>query len=513
MTRVVARSICIAVSLVVLSAAHVGSPDAWFEGPAGPYAVLVHIEAPSVIPGIAVVNVRVSADGIERVTAMGNRFDATGGAPPPEIAKPVEGQPGWYRTSLWVMTAGSNSVTVGVVGSRGTGSVVVPLVAVPIRRLAFNRGLGIVLGGLGLFLAAGLLTIIGAAVREGVLPPGEEPDRQRRQLAWRARAAAALVLGLLLFGGWRWWGAEDGVFVRSMFKPFASQASVVSDTTGRSLVLDISELAWVNRRNDTYLRLRLARHTPLIPDHGKLMHLFLVGESGATFAHLHPSTSDSVRFSAPLPPLPAGRYRVFGDIVHESGMAQTLVSNVEILPEARPPARNIRDADDSWAARDSSATGNHITLDDGTTMTWLRDATPLVAGKYASLRFVVAGSDGKPASLEPYMGMKGHAVVVRDDGKIFVHLHPLGTISMAAQMSFEMREPADSAPGRLAKRLSMDGVGLHGATARSDSPAPTDTLSFPYAFPEAGSYAVWVQAKRDGRVLTGVFRATVVARP
>ena len=510
MTRAAARSICIAASLVLLCAAHVGSPDAWYEGPAGPYAVLVHIEAPSVIPGIAVVNIRVSADGIERVTAMGNRFDATGGAPPPEIAKPVEGQPGWYRTSLWMMTAGSNSVTVAVIGGKGTGSVVVPLVAVPIRRLAFDRGLGIVLGGLGLFLVAGLLTIIGAAVREGVLPPGEQPDLRRRRLAWRARAAAALVLALLLFGGWRWWGAEDGVFVRSMFKPFASQAAVVSDTNGRSLVLDISELAWVNRRNETYVRLRLARHTPLIPDHGKLMHLFLVGETGATFAHLHPATSDSVRFSAPLPPLPPGRYRVFGDIVHESGMAQTLVSSVEILPETGPSAARGRDADDSWATRDSSTAGNRIALDDGATMTWLRDPSPIVAGRYASLRFVVADAAGKAARLEPYMGMPGHAVVVRDDGTVFVHLHPLGTISMAAQMSFEMREPADSAPGRLAKRLSMGG---HGAQAPPAPTLPSDTLAFPYAFPEPGAYDVWVQVKREGRVLTGVFRATVAGRP
>ena len=36
--------------------------------------------------------------------------------------------------------------------------------------------LGCVLAGLGLFLTVGLLTIVGSAVRESVLPPGVEPD-------------------------------------------------------------------------------------------------------------------------------------------------------------------------------------------------------------------------------------------------------------------------------------------------------------------------------------------------
>ena len=93
-----------------------------------------------------------------------------------------------------------------------TGTAVVPVAAVPTRRLPLQRSLGIILAGLGLFLFAGIVTIAGAAVREGVLPPGETPSRRRIWGARGAMAGSALIFGLLLLGGWTWWDGEDRGF-------------------------------------------------------------------------------------------------------------------------------------------------------------------------------------------------------------------------------------------------------------------------------------------------------------
>ena len=511
--KAVARWIGLAATILICSA-HVGSPDAWYEGPAGPYHVVIHIETPGVVPGVAGVNVLVSGDGVERVTAVANKFDATGGAPPPEIAKPVEGRPGQYRTRLWIMSAGSNSITIGVHGRLGEGSAVVPLVAVPMRRLEFDRRLGMVLGALGVVLFIGLLTIVGAAVGEGVLPPGVEPDRRRMRLAWIARGAATLAIALLLFGGWKWWDVEDGAFVRSMFRPMASETSVVDHDDGRSIVVAIRDSSWIMRNDPMWRRTRSAGgRTPLIADHAKLMHLFVVADSGAAFAHLHPITTDSVRFTSPLPPLPNGRYRVFGDIVHESGLTQTLVSKLEVSssPVAYQRTAWQGDPDDAWTTRAPVEDSREMTLEDGTRMTWLAPGSRLVAGADASLRFVVTAPPGAPLALESYMGMPAHAVVARDDGQVFIHLHPQGTISTAAQRAFVMRQAGDTITGRLAQRLATDTAshaGMH-PVGGSMAAATTDTLSFPYAFPEPGRYHIWVQAKRQGRVITGVFVATV----
>jgi hypothetical protein len=486
-----ARALLIAVAALAASA-HVGSPDVWLDALAGPYPVLVHIEAPTVIPGVATVNVRVEGDGIDGVTAVADRFDATGGAPPPEIAEPVAELPGWWRTRLWIRTAGSYSVTVAVSGERGSGTVVVPFGAAPLSRLDMNPALGAGLAVAGAILYVGLLTILGAAVREGVLPPGAEPDADRRRRARGATVRAALLMAVLLFGGWRWWKLEDDRFEEARFRPPASVAAVEGSALTVTLLDSVPSV---------------------IADHGKLMHLFLVDTTGAAaFAHLHPTTLDTVRFTVPLPPLPAGPYRVYGDIVAQSGFAVTLVADVT-LPEAASDAltddaggsRTI-DPDDAWTVRSSAPGNREVELSDGSVLRWMRGDEPLVAGGDARLRFEVVGPTPDAAPLEPYMGMIAHAAVVRDDGSVFVHLHPQGTISMAAQARF-LEGTAEDATGHPAGHPS--GHGAEAVVPLAPPVAAPDTLSFPYAFPAPGSYTVWVQVKRAGRVLTGGFDAVV----
>jgi len=480
-------------ALLVVCSAHIGSPDAWFDGPAGPYKVLVHVQAPPVVPGIATVNVQITEQGITRVTAFVNKFDATGGTPPPDVAIRDPDNGSWYRTRLWVMSPGSNSVTVTVTGRQGEGSVVVPLVALAGRRLEFSRPLALLLAAVAIVLMSGLLTIVGATVREGVLPPGTEPDAQRRRRARFAMARAVIVIALIVTGAGAWWRAEDADFVRRLYLPLRVSTAIDS-TTGR-LALAITDSIWLNRNDVGWFRARrIAQPTPLIEDHGKLVHLFVISTDGRTaFAHLHPTTTDSVTFTAPMPNVPAGTYRVFADIVQASGLTQTLPSAITI-PGTRQTGTDNLDADDSWAVgrpSTSSAEPTRSVLEDGTVLNWNRNATLLTAGSEAGQRFSATPPAGDTASLEPFLGMAGHAVVVRDDGQVFIHLHPLGTISLAAQARLSR-----SAPNAMSHAMNAPQAG-------------NDSLYFPYAFPQPGKYTVWVQVKRRGRVLTGSFPATV----
>ena len=257
------------VFLYLLASAHVGSPDTWFEGAAGPYQLTVQIEPAGVVPGVAKVYVRATGDPPEQVTVQANKFDATGGAPPPEPASPVDGDPGLFLGKLWIMSGGSNSVTVNVSGSKGSGKVVVPVVVVAYSRLKLDKPMGAGLAAMGIFLFAGLVSIVGAAVREGSLVPGEAPPESKRRRARNAMALTAIAGIAILAGGWRWWNSEDRNYERNMYRPLASSASIVEAGGRRMIHVAIQDSQWIHRNDSAWLRRRSGvSWSPLIEDHG-----------------------------------------------------------------------------------------------------------------------------------------------------------------------------------------------------------------------------------------------------
>jgi hypothetical protein len=495
-TRRAARPLLVA-AVALVAAAHVGSPDTVFEGRAGPYTVRVIVRPPGVVPGQAEITVRVLAGGAPRSVRVqplrGGRPPAL--EPPPDTARLVRGGTALYSAQLWLMESGAYSIRVDLDGAAGAGTVVVPVNSVATRRLGFATPLALGLAGLGLLLFAGALTIVWTAVREGVLPPGEVPDGARRRRARRVTAAAFVVLAAGAWGGRRWWNSEDARHAGTLFRPMRVATRVVTDDGRRELRLAIVDSAWLGRQ-----------WSPLIPDHGKLMHLFLVRQDLAAFAHLHPVMVDPSTFRLALPPVPSGRYRLYADVVHESGFAQTLVDSLLVPPGGG--RWNPTDPDDAWwESRQPPAFGHRpVQLADRSTMTWLRDSVPLVAGRDVDLRFEVRTPAGTPAALEPYMGLPSHAAIVRDDGTVFVHLHPAGTVTMAAQLVYALRRAGDTVRGALGARVA--------AAEATPAPLPVTAadsgiVSFPYAFPRPGRYRLWVEVRRDGRILTGVFDTEV----
>lgn len=509
--------------------AHVGTSNAYFDGAAGPYGVRVIVRTPGVIPGLAQATVRVlSGDGVERVTVRPLRADVgLEGAPPPDVAGPVPGEPGLYSGELWLMTAGSYSVEVGVAGAEGGGTVFVPVLAVAERRLPMNPALGAGLVAAGLLLFVGAVTIVGAAVRESVLEPGMTPDAGRR---WRGRFAMAAftgVLGATLAGGWNWWDAVDAAYRSRIYRPWNTTAEVASAGGRQVLTLTIDDPEWRPAEGVV--------GAALLPDHGKLMHMFLVrAEDLSAFAHLHPVGDGRGSFRATLPALPPGEYRVYADIVLENGFAPTLVNTVRVpssgsdragssrtagtgraaesdLPPAGPPA----DADDSWATllpHGASPSASH-TLPSGRTVRWERGDRVRV-DEETTLRFSVTEPNGSPSALESYMGMLSHAAVFRDDGSVFVHLHPAGSINLTAQMRFAEVEGARPAavPATEGGRGGSVPGGGHAGQVHGVPPAAS-TVTFPFVFPEPGGYRIVVQVKVGAVVETAAFDVEIGEAP
>ncbi len=492
-------AICIFLLLLATSAsAHVGSPDVFFDGSAGPYRLFVTVRPPPVIPGVATIEVRSTLPDVReiRIVPLGIAGPAAKYAPTPDVAARSPDDPQFFTGQLWIMGIGSWKVRVTAIGSRGSGEVAVPVPALPIRTLRMEKPIGAILGGLAVLLSVGLVAIVRASVREAQTEPGVEPGAREIRRSRIATAGAAIVVGgALVFGSW-WWTLEADGYARIVYKPLDLRATFEAPAR---LALRLSDPGWLLQR----------RLSDLVPDHGHLMHLFLLRVPELdVMLHLHPVAVADGAFDQTLPALDGGRYQLFADIVHENGVLETAVTEIDLPRILTGPVAG--DDASTRAAPLSSADRAHTVaaLADGGRLTWERGAAPLVRGRAQLFTFRIENPNGQPATdLEPYMGMSGHAIFVRADRSVFAHVHPSGSAPMAA-IALAATGVASNTPTPVASGFSRTPTANPHAAHSSPGALPA-VVSFPYGFPQPGDYRIFVQVKRAGHVETGVFDARV----
>jgi hypothetical protein len=465
--------------LAVPLLAHVGSPDIFFQGDAGPYKLLVTIRPPVVVPGVAEVEIRSASPDVRQIHLVPLRLGMAGQQFPPvaDLAQQSKDDPQFYTGALWLMVTGSWQVRIDVDGARGPARLSVPVPALSTRILPMQKAVAGILLALGLVLTIGIVSIAGAGAREALVEPGKQPDARRVRRARVVMAAVAVgILGVLWLGG-KWWGSEEGDYMRVIFKPLALRPSV----EGSRMTLALEDPGWLGRRTDD-----------LLPDHGHLMHLYMLRLPEMDLVwHLHPELDASGNFSQQLPSMPAGRYALFGDVVHANGLTETATAEIELPAIAGQPLAGDDAAGVAPPIAQVDYTRNVSPLPEGYRMVWDRGGEATWHAKRPYLfRFRVEDGAGKPAGdMELYMGMLGHAAFVRSDRSVFAHVHPSGSVPMAA---LALTQPENPHAGHL-----MTAAGL-----------PAE-VSFPYGFPKPGDYRIYVQVKRAGSILTGVFDARV----
>ncbi len=474
--------------------AHVGSPDVYEQGNAGPYRLFVVVRPPMVIPGVAEIEVRSETPGIDRIeiTPIPLTGEASKHPPMPDTMKKPSSDAQFFTGHLWIMATGSWQVRFTVAGNQGPGVLSIPLPATALTTRKMQPGLGITLACLGALLLIGMVGIVGAAAREAQLPPGTEPPPARIRRSYVAMTVTLAVLVAAVILGNKWWGTEASGYADYVYKPLQMNASL---QPGNVLDLKLTDPGWLKQR----------KLDDFIPDHDHLMHLYMIRWPGmGVVFHLHPQPVATGDFHLAMPTVPAGEYHLYADVVHANGFPETLVASINLPYIAGRPLQGD-DAEGTagplkWNG-DGTQISNSYKLPDGYTMVWNKPAK-LVAKAPEQFTFTLLDPDGQPPKdMALYMGMTGHAAFVKTDGSVFAHIHPAGSASMAAMMMAQAQNQASSATPA-APATGMPGMDM------SQSGLP-NVVSFPYGFPSDGNYRIFIQMKHGETVETGVFDAEV----
>ena len=206
--------------------------------------------------------------------------------------------------------------------------------------------------------------------------------------------------GEVAAGGMGHGGAETAMAVRGL--------AVAAD--GARLVLATPEL---RRGRTQQLRFRIVDERgralrDFDVEHTKRMHLIVVRRDLTGFQHLHPTMAADGTWSVPLRIAAAGSYRMFADF-SRGDEPQTLAADLRVDGSAdlRPLPSPVPVA--------TSDGGYEVRLTEGAAR----------AGEESHLRFTIT-KDGRPVTVEPYLGAGGHLVALRDGDLAFLHVHPAG---------------------------------------------------------------------------------------
>jgi hypothetical protein len=189
-------------------------------------------------------------------------------------------------------------------------------------------------------------------------------------------------------------------------------------------------------------------------NHEEKMHLIAVSEDLSYFDHLHPEWKGNGHFTVKTKFPSGGKYSLYADFIPQGGSQVTTMHDITLQGQT-----NLQplQAEKSWT---KTVDGKEISL----------AFAPKVKSKQETqLTFTLKDAKTKAPiyNLEPYLGAVGHVVIIGQDRKQYLHVHPL----------------EENAKGPNAK--------------------------FATTFPHPGIYKIWGQFQHQGKILTMPFVVNV----
>jgi hypothetical protein len=148
---------------------------------------------------------------------------------------------------------------------------------------------------------------------------------------------------------------------------------------------------------------------PLAMLHEKKMHLIIVSKDLSEFFHEHPDFKPSGRYEVPFTFKTGGEYVLFQDYQPEGGAHQLGRQEITVAGTPKAPVKFSKDQM-RWQQGEYAAV---LAFDKA-----VRVGQPL------ALSVNVSRNGQTVTDLDNYLGAKGHMVIISEDTKQYLHVHP-----------------------------------------------------------------------------------------
>ena len=163
-------------------------------------------------------------------------------------------------------------------------------------------------------------------------------------------------------------------------------------------------------------------------EHEKLVHLIIVRDGLDEFAHVHPEVDKEGNLTITHTFPKAGKYRLFADHKPKGQSASVARATVDVSGDATPPPKLVVNAPGKVVAEGFAAE---------------IEVKNAKAGEESEIRFQLRNEAGEPSdNIQPYLGARGHLVVISADGTQYVHAHPMDEKTAANEVVFMSHFPS-----------------------------------------------------------------------
>jgi hypothetical protein len=156
--------------------------------------------------------------------------------------------------------------------------------------------------------------------------------------------------------------------------------------------------------------------------HEQKIHLIVVSDGLAQFAHIHPDMDSAGNLTVTHAFPTGGKYRLYADYKPVGKDLALAIAEVKVMGDAPPAPELIPNAPGKVA---------------GTGLNAIVAFPKAKAGEETKITFGLLDSMDKPVTdLQPYLGAMGHLVIISADGMLYVHAHAVERKSANGAVEF-----------------------------------------------------------------------------